>query len=169
MAMAVDEAVELFHRERDAIWLKQPDEIAVLARGTSPRGIGSRGQYLTPIMFAEGAARSLADETLWVIAILCDREGIDLPTVKAVVAEMVGRKAGFFELFGLEHAAHLVRLYVEVAGEVDDVSELKRLTEAMIGYVNRVHVWIDAAFPWGVCSGYMRAGYGHRGPDGMER
>lgn len=169
MAMTVEDAVALFHRERYAIWLEAPDEIKVLERGESPRGIGSRGQYLTPIMFAEGTARSLADETLWVIALLCDRPGIDVPTIHQVIEEMVGRKAGFFELFGLEHAAERVRLFVEVAKTVDDPSELKALTEAVIGYVNRLHVWIDAAFPWGVCSGYMRAGYGRRGPDGLER
>lgn len=167
--MSIDEAVALFEREREAIWLEQPEEIRVLAQGESPRGIGSRGQYLTPIMFAEGAARSLADETLWVIMLLCERPGIDLGTLKAVVSEMVGRKAGFFELFGLEHAATMVRTYVEVAECAGSAADLKRLTEAMIGYVNRVHVWIDAAFPWGVCSGYMRAGHGRRGPDGMER
>jgi len=167
--MSIDEAVALFRRECEAIWLEQPEEIRILARGESPRGIGSRGQYLTPIMFAEGAARSLADETLWVIMLLCDRPSMDLATLKEVAVEMVGRKAGFFELFGLEHAATLVRTYVEAVRQAEDAGDLKRLTEAMIGYVNRVHVWIDAAFPWGVCSGYMREGYGKRGPDGMER
>jgi hypothetical protein len=128
----------------------------VLAQGTHPRGIGSLGQYLTPIMFAEGAARSLADELLWGIAKLCDAPGTDLATLKAVVAEMVAKKAGFFELFGLDALSETVTLYVETALAAKDKDELKRLTLAMASYVNRVHVWIDAAFPWGLCSGYMR-------------
>lgn len=159
---SIDEAIALFESERDRIWLAAPDEITVLSKGTNPRGIGSRGQYLTPIMFAEGAARSLADETLWEIMALCDRDGMDLATLKAVVTGMVGRKAGFFELFGLQHVADMVGIYVNVAETARDTAELKRLTGAMVSYVNRVHVWIDAAFPWGVCSGFMRPEQGRR-------
>lgn len=165
---SIDEAIALFERERDAIWLKAPDEIVVLSKGESPRGIGSRGQYLTPIMFAEGAARSLADETLWGIMRLCDQPQCELATLKAVVVEMVGRKAGFFELFGLEHVSEMVGIYVDAAREAPDAAELKRLTSAMVSYVNRVHVWIDAAFPWGVCSGYMRPTHGRRNAEGRE-
>lgn len=156
MARSTEDAIALFESERDEIWLSPPEEITVLSKGTNPRGIGSRGQYLTPIMFAEGAARSLADETLWEIMALCDRDDVDLTTLKAVVTGMVGRKAGFFELFGLPHVADMVGIYVSVAQAAPDAAELKRLTVAMVSYVNRVHVWIDAAFPWGVCSGFMR-------------
>lgn len=154
---SIDDAIALFQAERDKIWLSEPEEITVLSRGTNPRGIGSRGQYLTPIMFAEGAARALADETLWSLIELCDQDAVDLPTLKAVINAMVGRKAGFFELFGLQHVADMVESYVNVAETAQNTDELKRLTIAMVSYVNRVHVWIDAAFPWGVCSGYMRA------------
>ena len=153
---SIDDAIALFENERDRIWLAPPDEISELSKGSHPRGIGSRGQYLTPIMFAEGAARSLADETLWGVMALCDQDDTDLATLKAVVAELVGRKAGFFELFGLQHVADMVAEYVGVAGAAQDAAELKRLTVAMVSYVNRVHVWIDAAFPWGLCSGFMR-------------
>jgi hypothetical protein len=156
LAISTEDAIALFASERDRIWLSPPEEITVLSKGTNPRGIGSRGQYLTPIMFAEGAARSLADETLWEIMALCDRDGTDLTTLKAVVTGMVGRKAGFFELFGLPHISEMIGIYVSVAETVQDTAELRRLTVAMVSYVNRVHVWIDAAFPWGVCSGFMR-------------
>ncbi|MGE0797171.1 MAG: cyclophilin-like fold protein [Lautropia sp.] len=169
MSLSIDDAVALFVREREAIWLSAPAEIAVLASGSNPRGIGSRGQYLTPILFAEGAARSLADETLWGVLQLCDRPGIDLDTLKAVVVELVGRKVGFFELFGLEHVRGLVATYVAVAKEAPNVEALRRLTVAMIGYVNRVHVWIDAAFPWGLCSGYPRPAAARRVPAAAAR
>lgn len=76
--MTIDEAIALFGRECKAIWLAQPEEIRILSRGESPRGVGSRGQYLTPLMFAEGTARSLADETLWVVRLMCDRPDTDL-------------------------------------------------------------------------------------------
>jgi hypothetical protein len=132
------------------------------------QGVGSRGQYLTPLIFAEGTARSLADETLWVIHLMCDRPDTDLATLKVMISELVGRKAGFFELFGLEHAAGLVRTYIGLAQTTQDLAELQRLTDAALAYANRVHVWLDAAFPWGVCTGFMRAGYGTRNADGLE-
>ena len=154
--MSIDEAIELFESEREAIWLAAPEEIIVLSKGTNARGIGSRGQYLTPILFAEGAARSLADETLWGVLKLCDKADVDLQTLKAVVVELVGRKVGFFELFGLEHVSATVATYVRVADSVQSTADLKRLTVAMLSYVNRVQVWIDSAFPWGVCNGFMR-------------
>lgn len=166
--MSIDEVITLFGRECEAIWLTQPEEIRILSRGESPRGVGSRGQYLTPLIFAEGTARSLADETLWVIHLMCDRPETDLATLKVMISELVSRKAGFFELFGLEHAAGLIRTYIEVAQTTQNLGDLQRLTDAALAYANRVHVWLDAAFPWGVCTGFMRAGYGTRNADGLE-
>lgn len=154
--MTIDEAVALFGLELQSIWLSAPEEIRILSQGTHPREVGSCGQYLTPIMFAEGSARSLADEFLWSVIVLCDRPELDIGTLKATTAELVGRKIGFFELIGLEHVSDMVRAYVDTVAEARDAAELKRLTVAMIAYVNRVHVWIDGAFPWGVCSGFMR-------------
>lgn len=154
--MSLESAIALFESERDKIWLTAPEEITVLSRGTNPRGIGARGQYLTPIIFAESAARSLADGTLWSVIELCDREDLDLPTFKAVIGAMVGRKAGFFEMLGLQHVADMVEIYVDVAAEAQDKDDLRRVTVSMISYINRVHVWIDAAFPWGICNGFMR-------------
>ena len=58
--MKVEEVVELFERER-IYWLEQPEGSSSSRRH---RGHRIRGQYLTPIMFAEGAARNLADEVL---------------------------------------------------------------------------------------------------------
>lgn len=167
--MTIDEAIALFQRECETIWLKQPEEIRILSRGESPRGVGSRGQYLTPLIFAEGAARSLADETLWVVHLMCDRPETDLATLKVMIGELVSRKAGFFELFGLEHASGLMRKYIEVAQSAPDLAALQRLTDAALAYANRVHVWLDAAFPWGVCTGFMRPGYGTRDADGLEQ
>lgn len=166
--MTIEEAIALYKRECEAIWLTQPEEIRILARGETPQGVGSRGQYLTPLMFAEGTARSLADETLWVIHLMCDRPDTHLPTLKVMISELVSRKAGFFELFGLEQAAGLMRNYIEVAQTTENLSDLQRLTDAALAYANRIHVWLDAAFPWGVCTGFMRAGYGTRNADGLE-
>jgi hypothetical protein len=167
--MALEEAIALFQRECEAIWLKQPEEIRILSRGEGVRGVGSRGQYLTPLIFAEGTARSLADETMWVVRLMCDRPETDLATLKVVISEMVGRKAGFFELFGLEHVSGLVRTYIAEAQAVENLDDLRRLTDAALAYANRVHVWLDAAFPWGVCTGFMRPGYGTRNAEGLEQ
>lgn len=166
---SIEDAIGLFAKERDRIWLAPPDEITVMSKGTNPRGIGSRGQYLTPIMFAEGTARSLADETLWGVMTLCDRDDIDLDTLKAVIVELVGRKAGFFELLGLQHVADMVTEYVSVAETAETAADLKALTGAMSSYANRVHVWIDAAFPWGVCSGFMRPTQDRKTSEGIAR
>ena len=86
-----------------------------------------------------------------------------------VISEMVGRKAGFFELFGLEHASGLIRTYIAEAQAVESLDDLRRLTDAALAYANRVHVWLDAAFPWGVCTGFMRPGYGTRNAEGLEQ
>lgn len=153
---SVDEAVALFERERVAIWLSPPDEILRLGAGTSPRGIGSRGQYLTPIMFAEGAARSFADEVLWTLVQLCDDPDLDLATLKAYAAALSRKKAGFFAFVGLDHLSDMTGRYVDAALAAENAGELRRLTVAFLPYVNRAHVWIDAAFPWGLCSGFRR-------------
>src|SRR5690606_41260072 len=145
--MKVEEVVELFERERDAIWLEQPEEIRILSRGEHPRGIGSRGQYLTPIMFAEGAARNLADEVLWSIIGFCDRPELDFATLKVMAAEMTGRKSGIFELFGLEHVSETISFYACAVDVPRDRVVLMCHSTALTVYIYQSQFWSHTALP----------------------
>ena len=156
MTTEVDDLVAELDREREAIWLTIPDEVRALGRGEVPRGTGSRGQYLSTLMFAEGEARTLSDEMLWGLLQVAERDGVDLGTLQAVVAEIIGYKADFFDFVGLPHAASIVHRYVDVVGRVTSLEDFRRLTSAAISYANRLHMCVDAVYPWALGNAFPR-------------
>jgi hypothetical protein len=155
--MSIDSMIVELEAERERIWLKPPQEVVDLGNGIVPRGTGSHGQYLSTLIFAEGEARTLADEMLWGILQLSEKPGMHLPTLQAMITEIIGYKADFFDFVGLPEAGRLIHKYVEDAEQAKTVPELVQLTRAALSYANRIHMWIDAVFPWGLGNGFKRA------------
>jgi hypothetical protein len=156
MSNAVDEMIATLEAEREAIWLTIPDEVAALGRGEVPRGTGARGQYLSTLMFAEGEARTLSDEMLWGLIQVCEIETSDLATLQSIIKQIIGYKADFFDFVGLPHAASVIHEVVEVALGVESLADLHRLLSAAISYANRLHMTIDAVYPWALGNAFPR-------------
>lgn len=156
MSNAVDEMIATLEAEREAIWLTIPDEVAALGRGEVPRGTGARGQYLSTLMFAEGEARTLSDEMLWGLIQVCEIETSDLATLQSIIKQIIGYKADFFDFVGLPHAASVIHQFVEVAEGTESLADLHRLCSAAISYANRLHMTIDAVYPWALGNAFPR-------------
>jgi hypothetical protein len=45
---------------------------------------------------------------------------------------------------------------VDAVGVCADLDEFSELTAAALSYANRIHMWIDFVFPWGVTNGFPR-------------
>lgn len=127
-----------------------------MGRGIMPRRTGSHGQYLSTLIFAEGEARTLSDEMLWGMIEIMRRGQAELGTLQALIAEIIGYKADFFDFVGMPEAGALIHDYVAAAQECRSIEELQELTEVAITYANRLHMWVDAVFPWGVTNGFKR-------------
>jgi Cucumopine synthase C-terminal helical bundle domain len=156
MQVGVTDLVAKLNAEREAIWLEMPDEVRAIGRGEQPRRAGSHGQYLSALIFAEGEARTLSDEMLWGLWQVAGEDAIDLATLKAIVKAIIGYKASFFDFVGLPRASGLVREYVECVQTCTSIDEFRQLTESALSYANRLHMWVDLVFPWGVCDGFRR-------------
>ncbi|MBB5163227.1 hypothetical protein [Mycobacterium sp. AZCC_0083] len=156
MSVAVDEMIATLEAEREAIWLTIPDEVSALGRGEVPRGTGARGQYLSTLMFAEGEARTLSDEMLWGLIQVCEIESSDLATLQSIIRQIIGYKADFFDFVGLPHAASVIHKFVEVAGSTESLDDLHRLCSAAISYANRLHMTVDAVYPWALGNAFPR-------------
>jgi hypothetical protein len=154
--MQVDEAIARLEAERERIWLTAPEEVTALGKGIVPRGTGARGQYLSTIIFAEGEARTFADEMLWGIIRVAEDTSADLDTLKAVIKQIIGYKADFFDFVSLPEAGGFTRLYVEAALACESTADLARLSHAALGYANRLHMWVDYILPWGLGDGFRR-------------
>ncbi|MCV2394368.1 hypothetical protein OEB99_08605 [Actinotalea sp. M2MS4P-6] len=152
----IDEVIAELDAERDRIWLECPKEVADLGRGIVPRRTGTHGQYLTTLIFAEGEARTLSDELLWGIIEVSETESLDLRTLQLLLKQIVGYKAAFFDFVGLPAAGALIERFVEASATATDTDELLRLIRSAISYVNKLHMWVDAVFPWGVTNGFKR-------------
>lgn len=154
--MTVDEAIARFEAERDKIWMESPPDVVALGQGIVPRNTGARGQYLSTIIFAEGEARTYADEMLWGIIRVCEDTEADLATLQSVIRQIIGYKASFFDFVSIPSAAEMARLYVEASQDCADTAELARLSHAALGYANRLHMWVDYILPWGLGDAFRR-------------
>lgn len=155
MTIVTDVIAEL-NAEREKIWLECPLEISNMGKGIIPRRTGSHGQYLSTLMFAESEARTLSDEVLWGIIEVSETETLDLRTVQLLINQIVGYKAAFFDFVGMPEAGGFISRYVEAANAAETIEEFLDVTRAAISYVNKVHMWVDAVFPWGVTNGFKR-------------
>ena len=88
---------------------------------------------------------------------IAEKPGMHLPTMQAIVTQIIGYKADFFDFVGLPEAAGFVHKYVAAAEKTKSIAELAELTGAALSYANRIHMWIDAVFPWGLGNGFKRA------------
>ncbi|WP_138466130.1 hypothetical protein [Poseidonocella sp. HB161398] len=154
--MTLDEAIARFEAEREKIWFESPKDIEALGRGEVPRGTGARGQYLSTIIFAEGEARTFADEMLWGIIRVCEDTEADLKTLQALIDQIIGYKASFFDFVSIPSAAEMTRLYVDASKLCETTDDLNRLTQAALGYANRLHMWVDYILPWGLGNAFPR-------------
>jgi Cucumopine synthase C-terminal helical bundle domain len=154
------DVIDELDAERERIWLHCPAEVSRLGKGIIPRRTGSHGQYLSTLMFAESEARTLSDEVLWGIIEVSESEPLDLRTVQLLIRQIVGYKASFFDFVGLPEAGALVARYVQAATDTDSMDDFLALTRAAISYVNKLHMWVDAVFPWGVTNGFKRVEVG---------
>jgi hypothetical protein len=155
--MAVGEAIAALDQERQAIWLEPPDEVCAIMRGEIPRGTGSKGQYLSTLIFAENELRTMTDEVLWYLwELAAVRGGVELKSLQALVGTLVDYEGHMFDYVGLPRTAGFVARYVRAVDECRNLTEFCDLTGAALSYLNRVHGWVDILFPWGICDGFRR-------------
>ena len=151
---SIEEAIEVFVSETQAIWLSSPDEIVALGAGEAKRPAGSRSRYLTLALFAESSARLFADEVLWQALTLGQRSDLDVTTLADVASAASRRKAEFFQFIDLRDVSGMAACYAAVVLQCGNVDRFRRLTEAVLAYFNRVHVWLDLIGPWSICDGF---------------
>jgi Cucumopine synthase C-terminal helical bundle domain len=155
MSNSTDEAVAVLESELEKIWLTLPDEVKDLGHGDISNGTGARGEYLATIMYAEGDARSLANDMMWGLVRLCEDESCDLYTIKASM-EFFHDKANFMEFVALPHIASVIHGFATAVEEAETIAEVHRLASAGLSYANRVHMCLDAIFPWGLTTAFPR-------------
>ncbi|MEI4472121.1 hypothetical protein [Frigidibacter sp. MR17.24] len=154
--MTLEEAIARFEAEREKIWMESPPDVTDLGKGIVPRNTGARGQYLSTIIFAEGEARTYADEMLWGIIRVCEDTDADLKTLQAIIDQIIGYKAAFFDFVSLPSAAEMGRLYVDASKLCTTTEDLARLSHAALGYANRLHMWVDYILPWGLGAAFRK-------------
>lgn len=156
MSLVHDVIAEL-DAERERIWLTLPEDVRDLGNGIIPRLTGPKKQYFTSLLYADGEARTLADEVLWGLIEISRKPEADLDTLKLVVNQIVDYKADFFDFVGLPLTCKWTHRYAEGARAAQTLEEFREVTGAALSYMNRVHMWIQSVFPWGIASAFPRA------------
>lgn len=156
MSLVHDVIAEL-EAERERVWLTLPEDVRDLGNGIIPRMTGPKKQYFTSLLYAEGEARTLADEVYWGLIEISRRPDADLVTLKMVVNQIVDYKADFFDFVGLPLTCKWTHRYAEGARAAGTLEEFRDVTGAALSYMNRVHMWIQSVFPWGIATAFPRA------------
>lgn len=153
----VQTVIDELEGERERIWLRIPEDVNDLGQGIIPRMTGPKKQYFTSLLYADGEARTLADEILWGLIEIAQKPEADLATLKMVVTQVVDYKADFFDFVGLPLTCKWTHRYAEGARAAETLEQFAAVTGAALSYMNRVHMWIQSVFPWGIASAFPRA------------
>lgn len=154
---SVQEVIDRINAARDEIWEVPPQEVLDLTSGIVPRGTGAKNNYLSTMIFAENELRTLTDEILWFAWATATRHPeLDLKTLVAYIDEIGQYKANMNDYVGLPEGGDIMKLYVGGIRKAATMQEFADLTEAAMTYFNRLHGWVDIAFPWGLVNGFKR-------------
>lgn len=154
---SVEQVITAINAARDAIWENPPQEVLDLTGGVVPRGTGAKNNYLSTMIFAENELRTLTDEILWFAWQTATRNpDLHLPTLVLYMDEIAQYKANMNDYVGLPEGGEILKLYVGGIRIAANTDEFARLTEAAMTYFNRLHGWVDIAFPWGLINGFKR-------------
>lgn len=155
---SVAKAIATIDAARDEIWDNPPQDVLNLSQGIVPMGTGAKNNYLSTFIFAENELRTLTDEILWFAWQTATRKGseIDLKTLVAYMDEICQYKANMNDYVGLPGGCEILKVYVGGIRIAATAQEFADLTEATMTYFNRLHGWVDIAFPWGLVDGFKR-------------
>ncbi len=154
---SVSDVIAEITAAREEIWETPPQEVLNLSKGIVPMGTGAKNNYLSTMIFAENELRTLTDEILWFAWVTATRNpDADLRTLLMYMDEMGQYKANMNDYVGLPEGSRIMKLYVGGIRKAANLQEFADLTEAAMTYFNRLHGWVDIAFPWGIVDGFKR-------------
>ena len=154
---SVEDVIAQIDKARDEIWDNPPQDVLNLSNGIVPMGTGAKNNYLSTFIFAENELRTLTDEILWFAWQTATRNpDLDLKTLVLYMDEMCQYKANMNDYVGLPDGCEILKLYVGGIRIAKTTQEFADLTESAMTYFNRLHGWVDIAFPWGVIDGFKR-------------
>jgi len=141
---------------RKTIWMEMPDEVKRISVGDVARGTSVYGQYLTVLLFASSEMRTLSDEILWGLRESARSDDIDMKGLLVVSKQLLIYKMQFLDFVGLTESSALLNDYIESLDGLADKRQFIELTDEMLTYVNRAHMWVDLVIPWGVTMGFQK-------------
>lgn len=154
---SVAEVIRTIDAAREVIWETPPQEVLNLSQGIVPMGTGAKNNYLSTMIFAENELRTLTDEILWFAWVTATRNpDADLATLVLYMDEMGQYKANMNDYVGLPESAEIMKMYVGGIRIAATLQEFADLTQSAMTYFNRLHGWVDIAFPWGLVDGFKR-------------
>lgn len=142
---------EEIRSQREAIWLKKPDDI-----GRMWHREGARGQHFTTFVQAEGWTRILADE-IHSLRQLARDPTVELDCLKRVSQALLESPIGRLMSYHLVDATKMVGYASSVIPDAKDHAALAELFEETELYLARLNYWIDSEIPYEPCGAAFEA------------
>jgi hypothetical protein len=143
MKNVVKECLEEVTRERQRIWLSEPEEIkkARKLRGTY-------GNRYVHFEYFRGDLHGCADALSYMIGSLRN-EKIDFATLKIITDRCLEFYLRRMREWYKQHTIEgLLRQVQGVLVNVESKDEYKQLMEELLRYVGKMSYWVDLAIPW---------------------
>ena len=143
MKNVVKDCIEGIARERQRVWLNEPEEIR-----TARKVKGTYGNRYIPLEMARGDFHAVTDALSNLIGSL-NTEGVEFATLKIITRNVLefyqNRMMGWYQQHGI---VGMLRNVQGVLDSVENKEEYRQLIEEMIRYFGKLSWWFDLATPW---------------------
>jgi hypothetical protein len=154
MTQSVSRDLELLAAEVTAetqrIWLNEPEEVRKLRLGLVETGAGSKGQYFTTLVFANGEVRALGYLSLTTLEICAKDSEFDLPQLRKVAKSLLAVSGEYLGYSGFDKIWNYLSRLLALINEAESKAGFAEAISALRLYVNRMNGWVHFYFPWAV-------------------
>jgi hypothetical protein len=139
-------------------WLLPPREIVDIHQGRIASGAGSRGQWLSTLVFVNGETRPLGYCGLGGLMQISRHPEISLETLQLITRNFIKVPAEFLGYCGLDHLWNFVQRTIAVLPELQSKDEYFSLVSALALYTNQLNAWNLHFYPWDLAEGKYLTG-----------
>jgi hypothetical protein len=151
MSQNWEDIKEEINRETEKIAFTPPREVLKIFKyGIFDRGAGTRGQYFTTLVFAQGVCRALAYDCVNNLVYITEEESFNLEHLKIMVKQYLPSNAEFLGYCGLENIWKFVQEILDALDTLKSKEELVELINSLNLYLARMYTWVHHFFPWNI-------------------
>lgn len=148
MSTSVEGLTERLHREIEAIWRAEPDEMKVARFGMLPNRAGSYDQHWTTWEFANGMIRDFSMYTMYPMYRWARGDDVSLEVINQLIQVIHPPYCEYLRYSGCLTLSDLERDLRALLPSLEDKQDFLDLYRLLLLYANKLAAWAYHYFPW---------------------